>query len=138
MWAGRFSVGMSPYLLDTCALLRWMADAPEPGRVARRVIADRRTQVLVSVASLWEIAIKRRRGRLVGVDEYLAQYPRLHTRWGFSTVVIEAGDAVTAGNLAVPHDDPFDRMLIAQARRLEARIVTCDDAIRQHVPRCVW
>lgn len=77
---------MSPYLLDTCALLRWMADAPEPGRVARRVIADRRTGVFVSVASLWEIAIKRRRGRLVGVDEYLAQYPWLHTRWGFSTV----------------------------------------------------
>lgn len=129
---------MSPYLLDTCALLWWMADAPELGRAARRVIGDRRNRVLVSVASLWEIAIKRRKGRIAGVDEYLAGYAELHARWGFSTVVIEPADAVAAGGLSLAHDDPFDRMLIVQGRRLEARMITCDDAIRRHVPRCVW
>jgi len=92
----------------------------------------------VSVASLWEIAIKRRRGRLTGVDEYLGGYERLHAEWGFSTVVIEPSDAVDAGSLRAPLDDPFDRMLVAQSRRLRARIVTCDDAIRRYVPNCVW
>jgi PIN domain nuclease of toxin-antitoxin system len=46
-------------------------------------------------------------------------------------------DAVAAGALALPQDDPFDRMLIVQSRRLGARIVTTDDAIRRHAG-CVW
>ena len=129
---------MSAHLLDTCALLWWMADAPELGRGARRAISNRRNEVMVSAASLWEIAIKRRRGRLTGVDEYLSHYPELHARWGFTTLAIEPADAVAAGALAIAHDDPFDRMLIVQGRRLEARIVTCDEAIRRHVATCVW
>ena len=129
---------MSPLLLDTCALLWWMADAPELGRAARRAIGNRKHRIVVSAASLWEIAIKRRKGRLVGVDEYLARYPELHARWGFSTVVIEPADAVAAGALSLPHDDPFDRMIIVQSRRLGARIVTCDDGIRRHLSDCIW
>ncbi len=129
---------MSTHLLDTCALLWWMADAPELGRAARRAIGSRRNQILVSAASLWEIAIKRRKGRLTGVDDYLARYSELHERWGFTTVVIEPADAVAAGTLPLSHDDPFDRMLIAQSRRLKARIITCDEAIREHAPGCVW
>lgn len=129
---------MTYYLLDTCALLWWMSDAPELGKGARKVIVDRRNRVVVSTASLWEIAIKRRKGRLTGVDEYLASYPELHARWGFAMLVIEATDGVAAGSLAITHDDPFDRMLIVQARRVGARIVTCDEAIRRHQNGCVW
>ena len=129
---------MSDYLLDTCALLWWMADAPELGRAARRAIGDRRNRIVVSAATLWEIAIKQRKGRLSGVDEYLARRRELHDGWGFGLLVIEPEDAVAAGLLDVPLDDPFDRMLIVQGRRLGARLVTCDEAIRQHVPRCVW
>jgi PIN domain nuclease of toxin-antitoxin system len=129
---------MSAHLLDTCALLWWMADAPELGRGARRAIGNRRNEIMVSAASLWEVAIKRRKGRLAGVDEYLARYSELHVQWGFTTVVIEPADAVAAGSLQLPHDDPFDRMLIAQSRRLQARIVTCDEAICRHVQDCVW
>jgi PIN domain nuclease of toxin-antitoxin system len=129
---------MSTHLLDTCALLWWMADAPELGRRARRAIGNRRNQIVVSVVSLWEVAIKHRKGRLAGVEEYLARYHELHATWGFSTLVIEPADAVAAGTLSLPHDDPFDRMLIVQSRRLGAPIVTCDDAIRRHVPGCVW
>jgi PIN domain nuclease of toxin-antitoxin system len=115
-----------------------MDDSPQLGAAARRAIGNRRNSVLVSVASLWEIAIKRRRGRFACVDAYLAGYPELHARWGFATVVIEPADAVAAGTLALPLDDPFDRMLIAQSRRVHAPIVTCDDAIRAHAPSCVW
>ena len=93
---------------------------------------------MISTASLWEIAIKRRKGRLTGVDEYLAGYAEWHARWGFTAVAIEPLDAVAAASLEMPYDDPFDRMLIVQARRIGARIVTCDTAIRHHVPHCVW
>ncbi len=129
---------MSRYLLDTCALIWWLDDSSELGRNARRVINRRDNEILVSAASLWEIAIKRRRGRLMGVDDYLARYPELHAGWGFRTVLIEPQDAVAAGLLVVDHNDPFDRMLIVQARRLEARIVTCDEAIARHSSRTVW
>ncbi len=71
---------MSTLLLDTCALLWWMADAPELGRSARRAIGNRRNAIVVSAASLWEISIKCRKGRLTGVQEYLARYGELHAR----------------------------------------------------------
>lgn len=126
------------YLLDTCALLWWMMDAPDLGRSAKRVIESKRSAVAISVATLWEVAIKRRRGRLAGVDEYLARYRELHATWGFRTVVIEPEDAVAAGLWESPLTDPFDRMLVAQAKRLEARLVTCDEAITHHVKGCLW
>jgi PIN domain nuclease of toxin-antitoxin system len=129
---------LSTYLLDTCALLWWMADAPELGRAARRVIANPANRILVSVASLWEVAIKCRKRRLVGVDGYLRRWRELHDAWGFVLLAIEPDDAVAAGLLDVPHDDPFDRMLIVQGRRVGARIVTCDDQITRYSPRCVW
>ena len=80
---------MTGYLLDTCALLWWMADAPELGRGARRAIGNRRSHIIVSVASLWEVAIKHRRGRLTGVEEYLTRHRELHETWGFGTLVID-------------------------------------------------
>src|SRR3990172_10973869 len=70
---------------------------------------------VAGVSPRCEIAIKRRKGRLTGVDDYLARYLELHEVWGFSTVVIEPADAVAAGTLCLPHDDPFDRMLIVQS-----------------------
>lgn len=129
---------MSAHLLDACALLWWMADAPELGGRARRAIANQRNEIIVSAASLWEIAIKRRTGRLTGVDEYLARCTELHAEWGFSTIVIEPADAIAAGSLVWAHEDPFDRMIVVQAQRLDARIVTCDRAIRAFVGDCVW
>jgi PIN domain nuclease of toxin-antitoxin system len=129
---------MKSYLLDTCALLWWMSDAAELGRTARRVIGNRRNQIYVSAASLWEIAIKRRRGRLDGVDDYLTRYEEWHATWGFAPVSIEPADAVAAGLLPIPHDDPFDRLLIVQGRRLEAPVVTCDEAVRRYAAASLW
>lgn len=129
---------MSRYLLDTCALLWWMSDDPQLGEGARRAIRRSKNEVFVSVASLWEIAIKRRRGRLQGVDEYLQSFPVFHEEWDFRQLVIEPDDAVRAGSLDIDLQDPFDRMLIAQALRIDARLVTSDRAIRKHYQRCVW
>lgn len=115
-----------------------MADAPELGQGARTLIGDESSHIVVSAASLWEIAIKWRKGRLAGVDEYLRSFERLHEEWGFRLVVIEPRDAVLAGTFDFAHADPFDRMLIAQATRIAAPIVTCDEAITANFRRCVW
>ncbi|MDX2018694.1 MAG: type II toxin-antitoxin system VapC family toxin [Deltaproteobacteria bacterium] len=126
------------HLLDTCALLWWMADAPELGKGARRLIGNPKNRILISVASLWEIAIKSRKGTLSGVESYLGRYDELHDKWGFHLLAIEPQDAVAAGLLDVPHSDPIDRMLIVQSHRVRAPIVTCDAAITKFALATVW
>ena len=107
-------------LLDTHALLWWMMDDPQLPAGLRERLADVVQVVYVSAASVWEIAIKHRRGRLHGVEDYLAAHAALHEEWGFQPVAIDASDASEAGSSTFDHADPFDRVLIAQSRRLDA------------------
>ena len=95
---------MSDYLLDTCALLWWMADAPELGRAARRAIGDRRNRIVVSAATLWEIAIKQRKGRLSGVDDSLHLQRPVRQRVGCVTLAQEAFSRHIARLLQTQHD----------------------------------
>jgi PIN domain nuclease of toxin-antitoxin system len=120
---------VSGLLLDTHALLWWMDDAPQLPAVIRSRLMDPAQVVQGSFASIWEIAIKARRGRLQGVEDYLADHDGWHRRWGFQVIAIESSDAVCAGSLPSDHADPFDRMLIAQSSRLASPLVTCDTAI---------
>lgn len=99
---------------------------------------SRSENALVSVASLWEMAIKSRKGRLTGVEEYLNRYDEFHDAWGFHLLAIEPQDAVAAGLLNVQHSDPFDRMLIVRARRAKHPIVTCDEAIVKFALATIW
>lgn len=125
-------------LLDTHALLFWLADDPALPRGVRQKLADPKTEVFVSAATLWEIAIKSRRGRLIGLDDYLTHHAALHREWGLVPVTISLDDAVLAGTLRSDHADPFDRMLVAQAMRLDALLVTRDAAIRCFSDRTYW
>jgi PIN domain nuclease of toxin-antitoxin system len=111
-------------LLDAHALLWWLADDPALGPEARRAIADPVNEVLVSAATTWEISIKRALGKLEappGIDVVLVAE-------GFTEAPILAADGEQAGALPPHHRDPFDRMLVAQAMRLAAAIVTTDPA----------
>ena len=112
-------------LLDAHALLWWLDDAAALSAPARRTIADPDNDVLVSAASVWEIAVKQAAGRLTGPSDLLAEIEQAQ----MGTVPCTASDAVTAANLPRHHGDPFDRMLIAQAQRLDALIITRDRAI---------
>ena len=132
-------MGMSArYLLDTHALIWWMLDAAELSNRARRIIAEKENAILVSAATLWEIAIKQRKGLLRGCDDYLREYPSRHARWGFGTLSIGPEDAVAAGSLEWSHSDPFDRMLVAQSQNSNIPLLTCDDGINAYHPLCIW
>ena len=109
-------------LLDANALLWWLADDPTLSRRARRAIRDPANDVLVSAASVWEIEIKRAIGKLAAPDGVVAAVESA----GFLALPITLGDAERAGRLPPHHRDPFDRMLIAQASRLDAVIATRD------------
>lgn len=108
-------------LLDTHALLWWLADeglVPQ----ARDAIADPGNLVVVSAASAWEISIKKALGKLAAPDDLEQQ---VHAG-GFLPLPVSIAHGVAAGELARHHDDPFDRMLIAQAYTEGLTIVTRD------------
>lgn len=112
-------------LLDTHVALWAIADDPRlPGSV-RQLIGDPANEIFVSVASIWEIAIKRAIGRgtmPVSSEDALD----LFTRSGYRLLPIEAAHAKAVERLPPLHGDPFDRMLVAQAQAEPLRLVTHD------------
>ena len=115
-------------LLDAHALLWWLADDPQLDAAATRSIADPLTGVLVSAATVWEIEVKRAAGRLRAPTLLLDAIRES----GMDTLPVTALDAVTAAELPMHHSDPFDRMLVAQAQRLDALIVSRDRALQEY------
>ena|SRR5271167_58159 len=115
-------------LLDTHVLLWALAESPELARDLRRKIADPSNDVLVSAASVWEIAIKKRLGKLDAPDNLL----EVLEASDFSPLFINFVHAAAAGSLPPHHDDPFDRMLIAQAQSEGLILVTADRRLRAY------
>jgi PIN domain nuclease of toxin-antitoxin system len=111
-------------LLDANALLWWLADDPGLASAAREAIADPTTDVLVSAATVWEIGIKRGLGKLHAPDDLIGAIEDS----GFEWLPVTLGDADRASRLPLHHRDPFDRMLVAQGARVEAVLVSRDDA----------
>jgi PIN domain nuclease of toxin-antitoxin system len=115
-------------LLDTHVAL-WWADNQEvllPDAVA--AITDGSNSVWFSAASAWELAIKVRSGKLsVDVSRLVNQLTQHDVR----ILGVGIDDAISAGALDWTHRDPFDRMLVAQARRLGMLLATRDDAAQR-------
>jgi PIN domain nuclease of toxin-antitoxin system len=106
-------------LLDTPALLWWLADEGLTTQ-AREAIADPANVAMVSAVSAWEISIKKALGKLAAPDDLEHQVQA----GGFLPLPISIAHGVAAGQLARHHEDPFDRMLIAQARAEGLTILT--------------
>ena len=115
-------------LLDAHALLWWLADDPTLDAAARSAIVDPGSDVLVSAATVWEISIKRALGKLEAPDGIRGALDQT----GFVGLPITLDDAEAAASLPSHHLDPFDRMLVAQAARIDAVIVTRDAAFRPY------
>jgi len=122
---------MSLLLLDTHVLL-WAAGAPDKLSAATRArLEDPGAALAFSVASLWEIVIKRALGR----DDFRVEPPRLRrglVEAGYREIVIEGAHALAVGRLPPLHKDPFDRMLIAQAASEGAVLLTVDPLLAQY------
>lgn len=107
-------------LLDTHAFIWWTAVDPRLAESARAAIADPENRIVVSAVSVWEISIKRASGKLAFPDDTL----RVLARTGFDTLDITPRHADAAGSLPLHHTDPFDRLLVAQARNEGMILVT--------------
>jgi PIN domain nuclease of toxin-antitoxin system len=125
-------------LLDTHALLWWNLDDDRLSESVRDLIRDGRTEVVVSVASIWEVAIKAAKGKIElpdAADAYIDDRLR-RNRW--STLSIDPRHALRAAALPMIHADPFDRVLVAQAQLESIPLVTTDAAITRYDVETIW
>ena len=116
-------------LVDTHVLLWWLADDRRLKPAERGVIADPDAVVYVSAVSLWEVAIKRGLGRL---DVDIDQLERETEEGGFLELPVRWRHARRTASLPRHHDDPFDRLLVAQAQVEGLSLVTYDAAFRAY------
>ena len=121
-------------LLDTHALI-WSAIEPRRlSRGAARAIADPTNTVVVSAATAWEVSIKRRRGGLV--FPLVTRQVLLELR--MEPLDVSVQHAVAVEELPDLHKDPFDRMLVAQARVEGCVLVSRDPLVRAYDVRTLW
>ena len=121
-------------LLHTHALLWWVTDDPKLSDAARDAILT--ADVAVSVASLWEIEIKRGLGR-IHIDTRQVVHEVSQTE-GFRLLEIRSAHMLTLGELPLLHEDPFDRMLIAPAVRDRLTLVSGDEELHRYEVGVTW
>lgn len=109
-------------LLDTHALIWWLEGGARLGEQARAAIRSRANEVRVSPVSAVEISIKVAKGKLDAPGDLVAQL----TRHGFTALPVTIEHGIAMLGFTANHGDPFDRLLIAQARCEGLTIVTAD------------
>lgn len=109
-------------LLDTHILLWWLADSSKLSKKLREYIEDSNNLIFVSIASAWEIAIKCSLGKLSAPSD-LKDALKAN---GFLPVPINLDHALLAGSLPRHHEDPFDRLIIAQSQIDDLTVLTQD------------
>jgi PIN domain nuclease of toxin-antitoxin system len=115
-------------LLDTHVLLWWLADDPELAEPGREMIAAPENLIAFSAASVWEIRIKQAIGKL----DLPANFADVLARQPFEPLAVTVAHAHALQDLPLLHRDPFDRLLIAQARVEGMTILTRDDVITRY------
>jgi len=124
-------------LLDTHAFLWFVAGDRRLGARARRLIEAPNAEPLLSVASVWELAIKCSLKRLtlpLPLEDYLAE--KLDTNLALLPIALD--HAVAVARLPFHHHDPFDRLLAAQALADGLPVVTRDPAFKKYGVKTVW
>jgi PIN domain nuclease of toxin-antitoxin system len=118
-------------LLDTHLLLWSTSESRRLSAEARRLIGDAANELIFSVASLWETAIKSAQGR----DDFRVDVQLLRRRLlsnGYSELTVTGEHAIAAGGLPPLHNDPFDRMLVAQSIVEGITLLTVDPQIARY------
>jgi PIN domain nuclease of toxin-antitoxin system len=111
-------------LLDTHALIWWLAGDEALSARAREAIADEENGVAVSAASAMEIATKFRIGKLPDAALLAQDFESIIAGQGFTELAITVHHARLAGEMNIAHKDPFDRLLIAQAQAEDMVLVS--------------
>jgi PIN domain nuclease of toxin-antitoxin system len=125
---------LSGLLLDTHTLLWGLGDVDRLSPAAHEVLSAGATPAYVSAASIWEIGIKRASGKLRVPDDLLDRVAAA----SFQELAINFSHAAVVGTLPRHHGDPFDRMIVAQAKCEGLTVVTCDERIAVYDVPVLW
>jgi len=125
-------------LLDTHTFLWWIANDPQLSLRARQIMVDSATELFLSVASGWEIAIKSHLGKLrlpPDLQGFVAEQVRVN---GIQVLPIEMMHVLHVHTLPDHHRDPFDRLLVAQSQLEKMPILTGDAQIGRYAVTVIW
>lgn len=125
-------------LLDTHAYLWWIIGSARLSTAAYDAITNSGNEVFFSAASAWEIATKHRLGRLPEADSVIQNILASIEAAGFEELPITVRDGELAGSLPNYHQDPFDRIIIAQALIRNLAIVSNERIFDQYGVNRIW
>jgi PIN domain nuclease of toxin-antitoxin system len=126
------------YLLDTHTFLWFITDSSSLSSEAKRLIEDNDNEILLSVASLWEIAIKVSLGKLTLIQPFavfMSEQIRLNA---IVLLNISVEHTSVVATLPFHHRDPFDRLLIAQATVEQLPIISADQIFDSYNVQRLW
>lgn len=129
---------MSRFLLDTHTALWWWTDPAPLGSAALATLTAGQVELYVSVASVWEIAIKTQSGKLTMIENFERDYRGLMRANEFRSLSVTDDHALKAGFLVSGHRDPFDRLIAAQAIMEDMTVITRDPAIAKLGCTVIW
>jgi PIN domain nuclease of toxin-antitoxin system len=125
-------------LLDTHAFIWWVTDDTRLSSTARNIITDPGNILFFSAASAWEIVIKVRLGKLNLPESPETYIPSRLTANRFESLPIQMIHALQVVNLPSLHQDPFDRIIIAQSQVENIPLITVDSKIIQYPVDVIW
>ena len=115
-------------LVDSCVLVWWLDHPGSLAKEAREAISDPANEVYFSAASVWELGLKIRKGKLTMPVDFASAL----AEDGFSPLPVTVNHAARSLSLPAVHEDPFDRLLVVQAIEEGLVMVTRDEVIRDY------
>jgi len=125
-------------LLDTHSFIWFFSGHPNLSNVARQLMEDTKGQKFISLASVWEIGIKQSKGKLtlsLPLEDYIIEKTKLED---FELLPIKLNHLALISTLPFHHNDPFDRLLIAQAITENISILSRDIAFDAYQVKRIW
>lgn len=126
------------YLVDTNAWIGFFEGRRDFGINAKRVMSEFSWECVASIASIWEAAIKIGIGKLKLPYDIETELPDLMDRNGFEILPITMAAATSVKNLPAIHGDPFDRMMVAQAKLEGLEIISRDPIFESYGLKRIW
>jgi PIN domain nuclease of toxin-antitoxin system len=124
-------------VLDTSALLYWTLDPAQLTQSAQQAI-DQDERIVISSISVWEIALKVKRGKLkipLTITDYAERLQKLN---GLEILAVDVQNWIENLDLPWEHRDPADRTIVALAKRFDCPLVTSDRVIAYFYSKTIW
>lgn len=125
-------------LIDTHTFIWDILDDPRSSRKARQILSSDTNELVLSLVSLWEIAIKIKTGKLNTIGSSVAYLRDEMAAYGMELLPIRYEHILQLESLPHHHNDPFDRLLIAQAATESLPILTADEKFKQYDVKVIW